>query len=73
MSDIKEHIIEPLISNPKVQATIASGTVGVSMGAKTIDELQNIFGLIGTVLGCIATAIIIYKNIKELNKDSKSN
>lgn len=68
MSDIKQQIIEPILTNPKTQALVASATVGVSAGSNTIESLQNIFGLIGMVLGCVLSAILIYKNLKELKK-----
>lgn len=68
MSDIKEHIVEPILNNPKTQAFVASATVGVSAGSNTIETLQNIFGLVGTILGCILSAVLIYKNLTQRNK-----
>lgn len=68
MSGVKEQLIETALNNPKTQMAIATGTVGISVGNQTIENLQNIFGLIGVVLGCILTSILIFKNIKELRK-----
>lgn len=68
MSDIKQQIVEPILTNPKTQALVASSTVGISAGSSTMESLQNIFGLLGMVLGCVLSAVLIYKNLKELKK-----
>jgi hypothetical protein len=68
MNDIKQQIVEPILTNPKTQALVASSTVGISAGSSTMESLQNIFGLLGMVLGCVLSAVLIYKNLKELKK-----
>lgn len=68
MDGLKQQVIEPVLSNPKTQAFVASATVGVSAGSSTIETLQNIFGLVGTILGCILSAVLIYKNLTQRNK-----
>lgn len=68
MSDLKSQVVEPILTNPKTQAFVASSTVGISAGSNTIESLQNIFGLLGMVLGCVLSAVLIYKNLKELKK-----
>ncbi len=68
MSDLKSQVVEPILTNPKTQALVASSTVGISAGSNTMESLQNIFGLLGMVLGCVLSAVLIYKNLKELKK-----
>jgi|TARA_R110002167_G_scaffold271300_4_gene477872 hypothetical protein len=66
MSGLKEQVIETVVNNPKTQMLVATSTVSVAAGGQTIEFLQNIFGLIGVVLGCVLTLILIVKNFKEM-------
>lgn len=66
MSGVKEQLIETVANNPKIQMTIATGTVGIGAGSQTIEQLQNIFGLVGVILGCVLTLLLIVKNFREM-------
>jgi len=61
-------IIDTLAANPKAQSLVAGATVTVSTGGQWIEQLQNVFGLLGTILGCILSAVLIYKNVKDVKK-----
>jgi hypothetical protein len=66
MSGMKEQIVEIAVSNPKSQMLVATGTWSIGAGSLTIPELQNIFGLVGVILGCVLTTILIIKNYREM-------
>lgn len=66
MSGAKEQLLEAAINNPKVQSTVAAATIAVSTGTQWIDSLNSILGLVGTVLGCILTTVLIWKNLKDI-------
>lgn len=68
MPGAKEQLLEAVINDPRTQTTVATTTIAVSTGTQWIDSLNSILGLVGTVLGCILTTVLIWKNLKDIKK-----
>ena len=56
-------IVEPIITNPKVQMSIATGTTAAGIDMATIQYMQPMIAIIAATLGLILTTVLIIRNI----------
>jgi Ni,Fe-hydrogenase I cytochrome b subunit len=56
-------IVEPIITNPKVQMSIATGTTATGIDMATIQYMQPMIAIIAATLGLILTTVLIIRNI----------
>lgn len=58
-----ETVVEPVISNPKVQMGIATGTTATAIDMATVQYLQPIIAIVAATLGLILTTVLIIRNV----------
>lgn len=56
-------VVEPIIANPKVQMTIATGTTAAGIDIAFVQYLQPIIAIVAATLGLILTTVLIIRNI----------
>jgi ethanolamine ammonia-lyase small subunit len=56
-------IVEPIITNPKVQMSIATGTTAAGIDMATIQYLQPVIAIVAATLGLILTTVLIVRNV----------
>ena len=56
-------IVEPIITNPKVQMSIATGTTAAGIDMATIQYMQPMIAIVAATLGLILTTVLIVRNI----------
>ena len=56
-------IVEPIITNPKVQMSIATGTTAAGIDMAFIQYMQPIIAMVAATLGLILTTVLIIRNI----------
>jgi hypothetical protein len=69
MSGIKEHVVEPIITNPKIGAIVGGTMMALPVDVQIIKALNVYVTFFGGILGLILTILIIYKNIKDIRKN----
>lgn len=68
---IVNHAVEAVVSNPKVQMTIATGTTAAGIDLAFIQYLQPVVAVIAALLGIILTVVLIAKNIQSMIRESR--
>lgn len=73
-------VVEPIITNPKVQMSIATGTTAVGIDMAFIQYMQPIIAIVAAILGLVLTTVLIIRNVllmmdefKKRNSEKKSN
>jgi len=56
-------IVEPIITNPKVQMTIATGTTATAIDMTTIQYIQPVIAIAAATMGLILTTVLIVRNV----------
>lgn len=56
-------IVEPIITNPKVQMSIATGTTAAGIDMATIQYLQPVIAIVAATLGLVLTSVLIIRNV----------
>jgi hypothetical protein len=60
---IVSSVVEPIITNPKVQMSIATGTTAAGIDMATIQYIQPMIAIIAATLGLILTTVLIVRNV----------
>tara|TARA_R110000751_G_scaffold30870_1_gene78649 strand:+ start:849 stop:1112 length:264 start_codon:yes stop_codon:yes gene_type:complete len=68
---IASHAVEAVVSNPKVQMTIATGTTAAGIDLAFIQYLQPVVAVIAALLGIILTVVLIAKNVQSMIRESR--
>ena len=68
---IVSHAVEAVVSNPKVQMTIATGTTAAGIDLAFIQYLQPVVAVIAALLGIILTVVLIAKNVQSMIRESR--
>lgn len=71
MTDVKQEVVEMLLSNPNAQMIVASSTVSVPIINTVMDWAPNVITVVGGSLGIVLTAMMITHKYIQIQNDLK--
>lgn len=69
MADVKQEIVEMVLSNPNAQMIVASSTVSVPIINTVMDWAPNVITVVGGSLGIVLTAMMITHKYIQIKSD----
>ncbi len=71
LPNLKADLAEIVLSNPKTQALVATGTTGIAIDLGIMSWLPQTLSLIATSLGIVLSSLMIYSKLQQIQKDRK--
>jgi len=71
LPNLKADLAEIVLSNPKTQALVATGTTGLAIDLSVMSWLPQTLSLVATSLGIVLTSLMIYSKWQQIKKDRK--
>lgn len=62
-------ILEPILTHPKTQMAISTGTTAIAIDMGSTQYLQSVMAAVGVTLGTILTTVLIIRNVLLMNDE----